>query len=352
MVVSKYGRPQPPEPPRKTHYVGGATPGSKKKTKQDKYRAELAKKGLTDMRRLQGNARLLAHVRLYRRMLLTAIDEHATGYRHAAALTFGLTGGQAQKYWTHGLPEHDPPLPPIGHQMKLPPEELHAFLISIDPQGATRSDEVINMSRDAIREHAQSVIVEQRRTVPEEAVKYALADQMKEAAEAVAQAQLKMYASAAKAMEEEGAFVDNTRRTALNMLGRLITLIKAANPMMDQLALRIELMAKDEGLTVQAGMNLMTRLLTMANQIVEIGDKSMMLRRRLAGDPERILGLDHSGAVEMTDSEAEAELREVQALVEQAMQMAKREAAPATKLPTMTGEGFVDGTAGGVFVDQ
>ena len=130
------------------------------------------------------------------------------------------------------------------------------------------------------------------------------------------QAQKRLYMQGAKALEEEAALVDNARRTALTMLGRLIAIVKASGPMMDVLAARLSADAAD--MTVPQGFAYMGKLLSTSQQIVGLGQTAITLRRRLLGEAEAVIGINHGGVVEMSREDAARELEMVQALLEQA----------------------------------
>jgi hypothetical protein len=236
-------------------------------------------------------------------VVLTSVDR--LGYRTAAKAT-GMTPRQARRYWEMGLPSEG--LQPLRDVARAGRDEQARTMAT----AAMGNPEVTQAVEDAAVQFAESV---HRAGV--EAVGQAVADRMGEAAAAIADAQAKLYSSAAKAIEEEGSFVDNSRRTALNLLGRLIQAIKAAGPALDKMNAKIAEMGEGE-VSIKEGIALLQRLVGLSREVVEVGDKAMALRRRLSGDPERWLGVKHDGEVEMSTEDAQRELREVAALLAQA----------------------------------
>ncbi len=145
----------------------------------------------------------------------------------------------------------------------------------------------------------------------------AVVDQIAEAMAQMTEAQTKLYLQSAKALGEEAALVDNARRTSLSMLGRLITVVRASGPMMDMLAARIASDASE--MTVPQALSYAGKLAQIGMQIVDLGDKSIALRRRLLGEAEQTIGVIAKPTQDaLSPEDAMKELEEIATLVAQA----------------------------------
>ena len=140
----------------------------------------------------------------------------------------------------------------------------------------------------------------------------AQADPIAEALRQQVEAQTKLYLNSAKALEEEAALVDNARRTSLNMLGRLVTLVRSSGPMMDTMAAQL---STEVDVPLPQGFARMERMLRMGVQILELGSAAITLRRKLMGEAETIIGVKNANAPEMTLEEAQAELDRLHAVL-------------------------------------
>jgi hypothetical protein len=111
----------------------------------------------------------------------------------------------------------------------------------------------------------------------------------------------------AASLKEELALVNASRKSALQMLGRAVTLTRAAQPLLDKAAKQLEAMGSSEDpLELPMVMGLTHKLLRLTKEAVDLGEQSMRLRRKLADAPDQVVELRDGG--EMTEEEADAAL--------------------------------------------
>lgn len=213
------------------------------------------------------------------------------GYRKAA-VEAGVPDKRARRLWTKGVPAANLPSIVAISEGKdhLPP--THAATIQA-PEATRRAVE------EAVKDAAT-------------AAARAQADPLAEAMRQQVEAQTKLYMASAKALEEEAALVDNARRTSINMLGRLVTLVRSSGPMMETMAAQL---ATETDIPLPQGFNRMERMLRMGVQILELGSQAITLRRKLMGEAETIIGVKAQASTEMTYEEAQAELDRLQSIL-------------------------------------
>lgn len=214
------------------------------------------------------------------------------GYRRAA-VEAAVPDKRARRLWTKGVPAAN--LPSIvaiaeGRDVLNP---THAATIQA-PEATRRAVDA------AVQEAAVAAAKAQ-------------ADPLAEAMRQQVEAQTKLYLASAKALEEEAALVDNARRTSLNMLGRLVQLVRASGPMMDAMTAQL---STEVDIPLPQGFNRMERMLKMGVQIVELGGVAISLRRKLMGEAETIIGVKNANApAEMSYDEALHEMEKLRALL-------------------------------------
>jgi hypothetical protein len=180
----------------------------------------------------------------------------------------------------------------------IPEDELRPVRV-LAAAAATRA----TVGKQTVQETRQAVKQEAKLAAQEAALD--IRSQLRAAAKDVAAAEAALYTASAKAITEEAQLVDQTRRTAAVMLGRLIKIMRAAEPMIERLEV---LVADTEELDFDSGLKQLSALMKLSQQITDVGDKAMALRRRLLGDPERILAVHNDGPDFESDEEALASL--------------------------------------------
>ena len=221
------------------------------------------------------------------------------GYRKAAQLAC-VTPKRARRLWEKGVPKLDLPSIRDISQGKAKLPDSHAAALEAPAEA----------------QKAVSAVVKNAAQTAAAAVTHDIATAMHQMTEA----QTKLYLQGAKALEEEGVLVDNARRTALTMLGRLITVVRSSGPMMEMLAARISAEAPD--MTIAQAFSYTSKLVSVGNQIVDLGENAITLRRKLLGEAEQVIGIQHAGTVELSREDAQRELEAVAAMLEQANSMA------------------------------
>jgi hypothetical protein len=217
------------------------------------------------------------------------------GYRRAAELA-RITPKRARRLWEKGVPRAGlPSIRDISQgRARLPDSHAAALEAPAEAQRAVRKV-VQNAAHTAAADVAHDIAL---------------------AMHQMTEAQTRLYLQGAKALEEEGALVDNARRTALTMLGRLITVVRSSGPMMEMLAARISTEAPE--MTIPQAFGYTSKLLTVGNQIIDLGESAISLRRKLLGEAEQTIAIQHAGQVELSHEDAQRELEAVAALIEQA----------------------------------
>jgi hypothetical protein len=221
------------------------------------------------------------------------------GFRKAAQMA-NVTPKRARRLWEKGVPKAAlPPILAISRgEANLPDDHAAA----LEAPRATQK--------------AVKAVVDTAARTAAAGVAHDIATAMHQ----MTDAQTKLFLQSAKALEEESALVDNARRTALTMLGRLITVVRSSGPMMEMLAARISTEAPE--MTIPQAFGYTSKLLTVGNQIVDLGESAISLRRKLMGEAEQTIAIQHAGQVELSREDAQRELEMVAALIEQANEAA------------------------------
>jgi len=213
-----------------------------------------------------------------------------------AAQAAAVTPKRARRFWERGIPRLGlPPILEIARgDANLPNEHAAA------------------LSAPAKTQRAVAAVVENAARTAAAGVAHDIATAMQQMTEA----QTRLYLQSAKALEEEGALVDNARRTALTMLGRLITVVRSSGPMMEMLAARISAEAPE--MSIAEAFSYSSKLLTVGNQIMDLSTQAVVLRRKLLGEAEQVIGVHHSGQTDLSREDAQRELEAIAAMLEQA----------------------------------
>ena len=227
--------------------------------------------------------------------LYAAWKTESCGYRRAAEIS-KLSQKRARRLWEKGVPKAGlPSIRDIAQgQAKLPDSHAASLEAPAEAQKAVKA---------VVKNAAQTAAA-------------GVATDIATAMHQMTEAQTRLYLQGAKALEEEGVLVDNARRTALTMLGRLITVVRSSGPMMEMLAARISAEAPD--MTIAQAFAYSSKMVTVGNQIMDLGENAITLRRRLLGEAEQTIGIQHGGQVELSREDAQKELEAVAAMIEQA----------------------------------
>lgn len=231
--------------------------------------------------------------------LYAAWSAEKCGHRKAAQMA-AVTQKRARRLWEKGVPKAG--LPPI--------------LAISRGEASLPDDHAAALSAPAAAQEAVKAVVSNAARTAAAGVAHDIATAMHQMTEA----QTKLYLQGAKALEEEGVLVDNARRTALTMLGRLITVVRSSGPMMEMLAARISAEAPD--MSIAQAFAYSSKMLTVGNQIIDLGESAITLRRKLLGEAEQVIGIQHAGQVELSREDAQRELEMVAALIDQANEAA------------------------------
>ncbi len=240
-------------------------------------------KALSKAAQATSQARLQRDRAAYHKLLELAVT-HGKGYKSSAEAV-GCATVTARRCFEKGIPEDG--LKPIR------------VMVAAARTKATVGADTVKDTQVAVRATARAAAQEAAQEVSAE---------LRAAAMDIAKAEAELFKAGAKSLKEESQLVDSTRRTATIMLGRLIRILRASEPMFAKLE---ELVADTDLLDTKSGLAQLQQLMTLGNQIIGMGDKAMQLRRRLMGDPERIMAMHGSKSEFESDEEALAALQVV-----------------------------------------
>ena len=269
----------------------------------------------TDPRHLPLKASIRAH-----EMAVLALRAEPTLEGGRLARKIGIRQAQLAVLWAFGVPRAS--LPPLLEVAAEGNPELRASAMSMTPAqyqsqvedraraaAQLRAAEIAQAAVQAIApdldaavgaavnaaanraEHLADVAVARAQSAVLDA-----AVRITNARARIAEVAVKIEEGRAKSLEEELLLVDNARKSSLNMLGKAVAMMQAAAGPLKQTAESIERLALgDEPMGALEGIKPAERLLDLTTKTVDLGERSMRLRRKLTGDPEVTLRTEVAG---------------------------------------------------------